>query len=124
MDTEYDFNQTINSVQMLDEISTAGLSAPDYILTDGTIVQIFYVTPLTSDQQNTLQTVVANHVANPKYVTLAVQTQVATLVAYLNNTNTAISNAARSAIVATLASNMPLAQISAINRMISNSIGS
>lgn len=118
MDTEYDFTQTINPPQLLDEINTAGLPAPDYITTSGTCVQIFYVPALITSQETTLATVVANHVANPSYVTLAVQSQISTLIAYLNNTNVTISNTARAVIIKNIASNLPLATLTTINSQI------
>lgn len=123
MDTEYDFTQTVNTPQLLDEIATAGLTAPDYVLTDGTAVQIFYATALSSGDQTTLSTVVADHVANSSYVPAALQAQINTLTAYLNNANPSIANAARAAIVAALAPRMQLPLITAINAAIHTATG-
>lgn len=124
MDTEYDFIQTINNPQLLDEINTAGLPAPDYIMTNGTAVQLFYVNQLTADQQNTLSTIVANHVANSAYITIANQTQINTLIAYLNNSNTTIANTARAVILQNIASHLPLATLMMINSQINSVVGS
>lgn len=124
MDIEYDFTQNINSQQLIDEITTAGLPAPDYINTVGTAVSIFYVSALTSGQQTTLSTVVSNHVANPNYVTLIVQAQVNTLIGYLNNSNTAIANTARATIISNIAPNLPLGTLITINAQIAAIVGS
>lgn len=124
MDTEYDFTQTINNPQLLDEINTAGLPAPDYIMTNGLAVQIFYVSALTSDQQTILTNVLTNHVANPAYIPLAQQAQIAILISYLNNSNINISNTARSVIIKNLASNLPLTTLTTINSQIFTIVGS
>lgn len=123
MDIEYDFIQTINSTQLIDEINISGLPTPDYITTTGTCVQVFYANSLTNDQQTTLSTVVTNHIANPNYMTLVQQIQVNTLIAYLNNTNTTISNTARSVIIKNLAVNIPLATLTVINSQIYAIVG-
>lgn len=123
MDTEYDFTQTINTNQLLDEINTAGILVPDYITTDSTFVQIFYINPLTSDQQNILSTVVTNHVANPNYITLAVQIQITTLTNYLTNSNPTIQNTARAAILQNIAPNLPIQTLININTQIHNITG-
>jgi hypothetical protein len=124
MDTEYDFTQTIYTPQLLDEINTAGLPAPDYITTQGVNVQIFYVSPLTQDQVSTLTTVVANHVANPNYVTLAVQSDINILIGYLNNSNTTIANTARAVILQNMAPRLPDSLIQTINAQIKSITGS
>jgi len=124
MDTEYDFVQTVNTQQLVDEINTAGLPAADYINTSGNCVSIFYVNPLTTDQQSTLTTVVANHVANPNYIPLATQAQINTLVAYLNNSNPTIVNTTRAVIVSNIAPNLPIGTITAINAQIKAIVGS
>ena len=123
MDTEYDFIQTINSTQLLDEINTAGIAAPDYINTDGTAVSIFYVNALDAADEETLSTVVANHVANPNYITLSLQADINTLVAYLNNSNATIANAARAVIVANMAQRLPQSLIESINAQIHATTG-
>lgn len=123
MDTEYDFTQTINNIQLLDEINTAGLPAPDYINSNGTAVAIFYATALTSSQSSTLATVVANHVANPNYIPLATQAQVTTLINYLNNSNTSVSNTARACIVQALAPHLSVTLLTAINTQINSITG-
>lgn len=123
MDTEYDFIQTINATQLLDEMTTAGLPIPDYINTAGTSVAIFYVSPLTSGQQATLTTVVSMHAANPNYITLAQQAQINTLIAYLNNTNTTISNTARAVMIQNLAFHLPPGLITTVNAQIQAIVG-
>lgn len=120
---EYDFTQSIYTPQLLDEITTAGLPAPLSVETTGTSVQIFYTNPLTDDQQATLSKAVANHVANPYYVTLATQQAVSTLVGYLNNPNVQISNTARAVIVANMASRMPQTMLTTINAQIAAALG-
>lgn len=123
MDTEYDFTQTVNPTQLIDEINTAGLPSTDYILTSGNCVQIFYTIALTSDQLSTLTTVVTNHVANVNYVTIAVQTQVTILSGYLTNSNAFVANAARAAIVANIAPHLPLVTLTTINSQIKTQVG-
>jgi hypothetical protein len=123
MDTEYDFTQTINTPQLQDEINTAGLPAPDYITTVTTAVSIFYAVPLTSDQQSTLTTVVANHVANPNYVPLATQSQINQLTSYLNNSTASVQQEARTQIIAAIAPNMPVALLIQINAAIKSVVG-
>lgn len=123
MDTEYDFVQTINSTQLLDEINTAGLPAPDYITTADTAVQIFYTSDLTPDQQTTLTNVVTNHVADPSYIPLSVQADINTLIAYLNNANTTIANAARAVMIVNIAPRMPDGMIASINAQIHSKTG-
>lgn len=118
MNTEYDFIQLVNSSQLLDEINTAGLPTPTYINTQGTSVAIFYSTPLTDNQLSILTTVVTNHVANFAYVTLAAQAQIATIIGYLNNSNVSVANTARAVIIATMAPQIPLATLTAINSQI------
>lgn len=122
MNTEYDFSQLVNTPQLIDEVSTAGLPAFTYMTTDGTSCSIFYATPLTTDQQTTLTTVVANHIANFSYITLAVQTQINTLVSYLNNSNTAVANLARATIVQNLAKGLPLNILTTINTQIAHTL--
>lgn len=122
-DTEYDFTQTINTPQLQDEIATAGLAAPDYIDSDGTDVQIFYVSPLSSDDQTTLTGVVAAHVANPAYVPLALQTQITTLQNYLNSANPTIANAARAAIISFIAPHMGIGMLTSINAAVHAATG-
>lgn len=121
--TEYDFTQTIYTPQLLDEMNTAGLPAPSDIETDGTAVQIFYSDALTDDQQATLAAVVANHVANPAYVTLTVQASIATLTGYLNNANATIANTARAVMIANLAPRMPPDLLTTINSAIAAKLG-
>lgn len=121
METEYDFTQVVNTMQLMDEVSTASLPSPDYILTSGVAVQIFYTFSLTDSQAATLSTVVASHIANPAYITLAIQAQVLALVTYLNNPATV--NITRAVILANLASNLPLATLTKINAQIAAATG-
>lgn len=121
--TEYDYAQNINNDQILDEIATSGISAPAFILTDGTQVQIFYNQDLSDTDKMTLDSVVAAHVANPTYVTLAVQAQVAKLTAYLNSAVVGVAPAARAAIVGAMASKLPLSVITQINAVIQSQVG-
>lgn len=123
MDIEYDFTQTVNTPQLLDEISTSGLPTPEYVLTSGTSVQIFYASTLTDVQVSTLNTVVTNHAANPNYVTIAVQTQVNTLVAYLMNSNATVAGTARATIVTNIAPHLPLSTLTTINTQIKAQVG-
>lgn len=122
-DVEYDFTQTINTSQLLDEISTAGLASPSYVLTEGTTVQIFYQRALSDDDVSVLNDAVSNHIANPVYVTLALQAQIAMLMSYLNNANPAIANTARAVIVGNLAPKLPPALLTAINAQIATLLG-
>lgn len=115
---EYDFKQTIYTPQLLDEIATAGLPAPDAVNTNDTAIAILYTDALTDDQQTTLAAVIANHVANPNYVPLALQTQINTLTGYLNNANPAISSTARAVMITNLAARLPLALLVTINAQI------
>lgn len=124
MQNEYDFIQTINSSQLIDEITIAGLPAPDSILTNDSSVQIFYVLALTTDQQTALITVVTNHVADPNYVTVANQAQITKLLGYLNNSNSTIANTARAVIVSNLAPHLPPAVLANINSAIYSIVGS
>lgn len=124
MNTEYDFTQTINTQQLLDEINTSGIPCPDYIYTSGTSVQIFYITPLTSGQLSTLTTVIANHVANPSYITVALQVQINKLVAYLNSSNATTANTARAIMVLNLAPKLPIGLLTTINAQILAIVGS
>lgn len=124
MDTEYDFTHNINSQQLMDEISTAGLPIVNYILTTGTAVQIFYSDALADDQLITLTNIVNAHVCNSQYVTLATQAQIAQLLGYLNNSSASIANTARAVIVANLAPNLPPNVISTINSQIAAKVGS
>lgn len=123
MNTEYDFIQLININQLLDEINTVGIAAPISICTSGNSVQIFYTNVLSTNDANTLNTVVANHVANPSYIPLATQTQVTTLLSYLNNSNTIIANTARAVIVSNLAPNLPIGLMTNINNQILAIVG-
>lgn len=118
MDTEYDFTQTINTLQLEDEIGTAGLPAPDVINTVGTAVAIFYTMALTAPQQDTLTTVVGNHVANPSYVPLVTQAAITTLLGYLNSATPSTASLARAMIVATLAPGLPVGALARINSQI------
>lgn len=120
---EYDYTQSINSTQLMDEIFTAGIVCPAYILTSGTDVQLFYTNPLSDADKATLDAAVAAHVANPAYITLVQQAQVAKLIAYLNSVNPLVSNAARAAIITTMASKMPLAALTQINATIQSQVG-
>jgi hypothetical protein len=123
-DTEYDFTQTINTPQLLDEINSSGIAAPDYINTDGTAVSIFYVSPLDAADLQTLTTVVANHVANPNYITIQQQSDISTLIGYLNNSNPATANTARAIIVSNMAQRLPDTLIQTINAQIAAALGS
>lgn len=120
---EYDYTQDINSIQLVDEIFTAGITAPDYILTDGTAVQLFYASELSDDNKAILDVVVAVHVANPNYITLAQTAAIAKLIAYLNSANATVSNVARAAIITTMASKMPLTALTQINTTIKSQVG-
>lgn len=120
---EYDFTQTINDTQLQDEIATAGLPAPSMINTEGTSVQIFYSNALTSGQQTTLASVVSAHVANPAYVTVAMQAQITQLTGYLNNVNPLVANTARAAMVAKMAPRLPIDLLTAINAAIQAQVG-
>lgn len=120
---EYDFVQTINTPQLIDEITTASLNLPDNVFTAGTCVQIIYNSTLTSDQVNTLTNVVTNHVANSAYITIENQTNITKLIGYLNNANPTIANTARAIIVANLAPRMQDGMVSAINAQIAAIVG-
>lgn len=120
---EYDFTHIINTPQLLDEIAIAGLPSPSTVDSAGTAVQIFYASPLTSDQQSSLSTVVANHMANPAYVTLSVQADISTLTGYLNNSNPTIANAARAVMLANIAPRLPDGLIATINAQIHAATG-
>lgn len=124
MQFEYDFTQTINDNQLLDEISSAGLPTPDSINTADTNVQILYSTELSGDQQITLSNVVANHVANPNYLTLSLQAQINTLTGYLNSSNPTVQSIARVAIVSNIAPGLPAGLLTKINAQIAAAIGS
>lgn len=118
MGTEYDFTQTINTLQLEDEINTAGLPIPGAINTVGTAVSILYQASLTAPQQATLSTVVANHIANSNYVPLATQAAITTLLGYLNSSTLSTANLARAMIVATLAPGLPMGTLTKINSQI------
>lgn len=120
---EYDFIQTINTPQLLDEINSSGLAIPDNIGANGTQVQIFYSSPLTSDQQITLSSVVANHIVNVNYVPIAIQSQINTLVGYLNSADTTTANIARAVMIANLAPRLPTTLLYSINSQISSKLG-
>lgn len=121
---EYCFTQTINTPQLQDEIMTAGLSLPDVISSNGTSVVIQYSVSLSSDQLIELGTVVANHVVNSDYVTLAVQADIATLVGYLNSSTLSVAQTARATIIANIAPRMPPNLIATINSQIASLLGS
>lgn len=121
---EYDFTQTINTQQLIDEINTAGLPAATSISTTSNNVQIFYNTVLTTDQQNTLSNVVLNHVANPNYIPIATQVQITKLIGYLNNSNTTISNTARAVIITNIAPGLSQSLLTTINNQICTIVGS
>lgn len=120
---EYDFLQIINPSQLLDEINTASLPNPNYISTNGTQVQIFYTSSLTTDQQTSLTNIVNNHIANFGYITLYVQNQINTLVGYLNNPNMTIANTARAIMVANIAPRLPIDLLTTINTQIHSTTG-
>lgn len=120
---EYDFTQTINTTQLLDEIAAAGLAAPTAIETVGTSVQVFFASPLSSPDQSTLASVLAAHVANSAYVPLATQAAISTLIAYLNNSNVTIANTARAVMITSLAPKLPQALITQINATIKAQVG-
>lgn len=121
--TEYDFTQTINSTQLLDEISTAGLPAPAYIDTSGACVQIFYPSALTGDQLATLTSVISAHNPNPAYVTLATQAAVTKLTSYLNSANATVANTARAVMVANLAPRLQDGMLAIVNAQIASIVG-
>lgn len=120
---EYDYTQNINSIQLTDEIFTAGIAVPDYILTDGNAAQLFYANALSDDNKAILDVVIAAHIANPNYITLAQTAAIAKLIAYLNSANAAVSNTARAAIITTMASKMPLSALTQINAAIQSQVG-
>lgn len=120
---EYDFTHYINTNQLLDEIHASGLVTPAFISTFGSSVQIFFLDPLSDADNTTLSGVVANHVANPAYITLAIQTQVSILLSYLNNTNTTVANTARAVIVSNLAPNLPPGLLTTVNTQIAAILG-
>lgn len=123
MDTEYDFVQNVNPTQLLDEIATSGIAVPDYINTEGTSVQIFYVAALSDQDAATLSTVVSAHVANPSYIPTAIQTQINLLTSYLNSPNPTIANTARAIVVANLAPRLPCSLMTSINAQIATKLG-
>lgn len=123
MDTKYEFVKIINTAQLIDEISTAGLSSPHVINTEDQSVQIFYENPLLDDNATTLSSVVAAHTANPNYVTLSVQASINTLTAYLTNPSPAVVSAAKAAVIANLASRLPPDLIIIINAQIHAATG-
>lgn len=59
----YNFTKTINSDKLKVEITQSALPAPQMINTSGVSVDIIFSNDLTSEQQTTLTSVVANHVA-------------------------------------------------------------
>lgn len=121
--SEYDFMHVIYTPQLLDEIHTAGLIAPNHIDTDGCNVQVFYDSPLSDPDSATLTSVISAHVANPSYILLSTQAQIAILVGYLNNANATIANTARAVIVANLASRLPPDLMVTINSQIAYKLG-
>lgn len=120
---EYDYTQNINSIQLTDEIFTAGIAVPDYILTDGNAAKLFYANALSDDNKAILDVVISAHIANPNYITLAQTAAIAKLIAYLNSANAAVSNTARAAIITTMASKMPLSALTQINAAIQSQVG-
>lgn len=121
--TEYDYIQTVNTSQIKDEMVTAGLPLPSDIQINDVTVSIFYPSDLSEGQKNTLDSVVANHVANSSYVTLAVKAQIAQLVGYLNNASPTVANTARAVMVANIAPKLPPNLVYTINLQIAGIVG-
>lgn len=121
--SEYDFVKNIYTPQLLDEIYTAGLAAPNHIDTDGCNVQVFYDSALSDPDSAALTSVINAHTANPNYILLSTQAQIAILVGYLNNTNATVANTARVVVVANLASRLPPDLMVTINSQIAYKLG-
>lgn len=113
----------VNTAQLTDEITTAGLPAPTEIDIDDVNLTIIFNPDITPDQQVTLGTVVANHVANPNYVTLATMADVANLTNYLNNADPNVVATARAVMIKMFAPRLPDGLIRTINAQIFQATG-
>lgn len=114
----------VDLTQLSDEITTAGLPTPNSYDVEDSALVISFDGALNSDQQVTLGSVVAAHTPLPGYVSLATQAAIATLTAYLNNSNNVIAATARAAVVSTLAPNLPPNLLATINAKIATALGS
>lgn len=113
----------VNLDQIADEIATAGLPAAQGYEIEGFNLMITYAAALSDSQASSLTSVVSRSVANPAYVTLATQAQIATLIGYLNNTDTTVANTARAVMIATIAPKLPPAVLIQINTAIAAKLG-
>lgn len=113
----------INTTQLSDEITIAGLPTPILFDSEDINLTISFADTLDSGQQATLSSVVAAHTPTVGYVSLATQAAIATLTGYLNNANPTISNTARAAVVATIAPNLPPGILATINARIAAALG-
>lgn len=122
---EYDFieSQKINIPQLKDELTTAGLPLPSDIQINDVNVQVFYDSDLSAEQQGTLSQALINHVANPTYVTIAVQADINKLISYLNNADPTVASKARATMVLNLAPRLPDGLVVTINAQIAALVG-
>lgn len=122
---EYDFieSQKINIPQLKDELTTAGLPLPSDIQINDVNVQVFYDSDLSAEQQDTLSQALINHVANPTYVTIAVQADINKLISYLNNADPTVASKARATMVLNLAPRLPDGLVVTINAQIAALVG-
>lgn len=114
METPYPFTKTINDDQLLLEITAAGLAAPLRIDTVDTSVSIVYADALSSGDESTLDTVVANHVPVVDNGS-SLAAQIAILTAYITNISATKQNAARAQVIAYMAPRLGVVAVTAIN---------
>lgn len=119
----YFFVHRINTDQLLDEISIAGLHAPTLIETVDTDVSIEFENELTETELQTLTSAVDSHVKNVSYVPKAQQTQIDQLIAYLNSANVTVANTARAVMIVNMAPRLPPDLLVTINASIAARLG-
>lgn len=115
--------ELVSAVQLTDEITSAGLPAISAIDINDITLAIAFISELDAGQQSTLNDVVTAHVVVPGYVPLATQQAVSTLISYLNSPSPTVANTARSAVVATIAPNLPPNILATINAKIVTALG-
>lgn len=120
----YEFTKYINSTQLMDEFTAAGLAWPDRIDTEGESVHIFYEEELSPELESILITVMDSHVASSNYVSPADQLQIDTLVSYLNSPSPTTAAIARMVVVLNIAPRMPSGMVALINAQIATRLGS
>lgn len=108
----------LNTAQLTDELTTAGLPAPTFIDSEDSTLSLTFSGTLDSGQQTTLASVVAAHTPTPGYVTLATRAAIATLTAYVNNADPAIAGTARAVMISYIAPNLPPGLLITINAAI------